>query len=155
MAGFGEVNSVDFAIYLQQAAIKRGLEVNMTKVQKWLYICYGFYLAIHNRQLLDEKPIALHFGPLFENVYKEQKRNNDSLIGLEARIVGVDFSVYNRIIDATLKLFGDWSAGELVYWTHKDGGAWQKQIKTQGKRTAMDNFEILLDFKELFPDEEN
>ena len=146
------VNSVEFAAYLQKKADKDGYEPNMTKVQKWLYICYGLYLAVRDEQLLDEKPRAWQYGPVFLDVYKEQKSRR----GLRSKVDDVKLSEYDDVIKATLDNFGTWTASQLVHWTHEPKGAWDKQYYGRERHGFMDNHDILKEFNErLFATDEN
>ena len=145
-----KVDSVDFAIYLNEKAKKLGKNVNVTKIQKWLYICYGLYLTVNNKQLLNERPQAWNYGPFFPKVHDMQKRNGDSLDGLSNRIDSAKFAEYDDVVDATLKNFGDWSASKLVNWTHESGSAWDKKIKLGEKLGSLDNHDIAMDFERLF-----
>jgi len=147
----GKVDSVDFAIYLEHKARELGKAVNVTKIQKWLYICYGIYLAVYEEQLLKERPKAWDFGPAFPSVHRKQKQkeNNDSLINLLSKITPDDFKEYDDVIEATLRTFGDWTAQQLVNWTHMPGTAWHNKIMMNEKYSALDNFDIISDFKEI------
>lgn len=144
---YGEVDSVDFAIYLNQKAIELGIAVNVTKIQKWLYICYGIYLAAKGEQLLTERPKAWEFGPAFPRVHKRQKKNNDSLNNMAMSVSAESLSKYDEIILPVLKHFGSWTASGLVAWTHEKGKAWDKKFNYDEKYESMDNHDIILDFK--------
>ena len=143
----GEVDSVDFAIYLNKKAKELGKSVNVTKIQKWLYICYGLYLAQHNKQLLTERPKAWEFGPAFPRVHNKQKKNNDSLDNLSMSVCEDSLEKYDEIINAVLEHFGDWTASGLVEWTHGKGNAWDKKFNNDEKYASMDNHDIILDFQ--------
>jgi len=145
--GIGEVDSVEFAIYLEKKARESGKDVNVTKIQKWLYICYGLFLAAENKPLLNERPRAWDYGPVFPRVYKKQSRNNNSLSGLEKEINTELLEKYNDIIDVTVEHFGDWTATQLGNWTHEKGSAWDKQFNDGKKYAPMDNWDIFIDFK--------
>jgi len=144
---FGEVNSVEFAIYLNEKANKKELLVNVTKIQKWLYICYGLYLVAYKKQLLDERPKAWDYGPAFPKVHKKQKKNGDSLNKLKNTIDIESLKVYDEIIDPTLENFGHWTANQLVEWTHESEKAWDKKIKLGEKYGSLDNHDIYIDFE--------
>jgi len=145
---FGEIDSVDFAIYLNKKAHELGIQtINVTKIQKWLYICYGLYLAVHEKQLLSERPKAWDYGPAFPRVHKTQKRNDNSLDYLQNTRSQEDLQKYDDVIKATLENFGTWTASDLVAWTHEKGKAWRKTIELEGRYSSMDNYDILLDFK--------
>ncbi|MCL2168479.1 MAG: Panacea domain-containing protein [Defluviitaleaceae bacterium] len=145
------VNSIDFATYLNREARMRDLYVNVTKLQKWLYICYGLHLALNDgAQLLDEMPTAREYGPFFPNVHNMQKDLKNNLRTLERRISIDDFRQFDDIIDATLRHYGDWTAQSLVDLTHEPGRAWDKTYQDgEGRFRTMPNDDILADFKEM------
>ena len=145
----GEIGSIELAIYLEKKAMEAGHKPNMTKIQKWLYICYGLYLAVYNKQLLKERPKAWDYGPAFPTVHKQQKKNGDSLMKIRDRIAPLDLTPYDNVIDVTLKYFGDWTASELVNWTHKKSTAWDKKFNYGERYMPLENNDILVDFKEL------
>ena len=148
------INSLNFAIYLYQRAVERGITPNVTQIQKWLYVCYGIFLRAHNSQLLDEKPEAWDYGPFFPNVHKAQKKTDGNLALLASRINENDFVDFIPIIDVVMRHFGNLTAGQLVDWTHEVGSAWHQQWhgrkKSGGRYTAMDNHDIILDFERLY-----
>ena len=144
---YGVIDSVDFAIYLNQKAREMNLDVNVTKIQKWLYICYGLYLATKKKdQLLNERPKAWQYGPVFPKVYKKQQKNGNSLDNLTSKVSYEELQQFDEIIEPVLAHFGKWSAAGLVEWTHEKGGAWDKKFNNGGKQEPMDNFEIMTDF---------
>ena len=149
-AVFGEVDSIDFAIYLNQKAHEFKIPVNVTKIQKWLYICYGLYFAINGEQLLTERPKAWDFGPAFPRVHNKQRKNNGSLDNLAMKTSVIELSKYDAVIRATLDNFGDWNASELVAWTHEPGRAWHKTfVLLDAKYAPMDNNDIMIDFRSI------
>jgi len=143
---YGLVDSVDFAIYLNQKAREMKLDVNVTKIQKWLYICYGLFLAAKKEQLLTERPKAWQFGPVFPRVYKKQQKNGNHLDSLMMSVDVEELRQYDEFVSPVLDHFGKWSAAGLVEWTHEKGGAWDRKYNHGGKQEAMDNFDIMKDF---------
>ena len=145
----GKVNSLDFAIYLGTKARDKKLFVNVTKLQKWLYICYGAYFAKTGEPLFNETPKAWQYGPVFPSVYNKQIKYGHSLAELANTIDESSLSDFDWIIDPVLDYFGKWSANELVSWTHKEGNAWYKQYHLRNEKNApMDNWDIISDFKD-------
>ena len=143
--GIGKVDSVKFAAYLQKKALDSGKSVNVTKIQKWLYICYGLYFALYQEPLLNERPKAWEYGPVLPRVYSRYKKK-----GLQSDFSSEDLDIlsqYDYIIKATLDAAGDLSASKLVGWTHGEGKAWDKTVRLEGKYAPMDNHDIYLDFK--------
>ena len=140
--------STDFAIYLSKVAASLEKEMNLTKVQKWLYICYGLFLELYGRRLFDEQPIAGDYGPFFPKVYELQKQTEGALeiLSFNPAIAGVE--AYNTVIYTTLEHFGETTATKLVDWTHKDGTAWQKKY-SHAKYNTLDDNDIKVDFAPL------
>jgi len=147
MNTFGQVDSVDFAIYLNEKAKIKGFSPNVTKIHKWLYACYGASLALNDEQLLDERPKAWDYGPAFPRVHKKQKRNNNTLDGLSYKTPLDELQKHDAIIDVVLDHFGSWTASELVHWTHEPGKAWHKKFNSNSKYQNLDNLDITIDFK--------
>jgi len=146
---FGEVDSIDFAIYLNKKAQMLKKNINVTKIQKWLYICYGLNLALEKKQLLYERPRAWEYGPAFPRVHSLQKKHNNSLDNLKTEASLSDLTNYDEIITTTLNYFGNWTASELVAWTHEDGKAWNKAMLCNGINTPLDNLDIQNDFLKI------
>ena len=75
-------SSVVLAYYIVALMNQRGLEINMTKLQKLLYIAYGTYLAIKNQRLTNEHPQAWPYGPVFPTTRNRLLKKDLSLINL-------------------------------------------------------------------------
>jgi len=150
IAAISGIDSVDFALYLNEKLKERGKSANKTKMQKLLYICYGSYLKMHDmQQLLDEKPSAWDYGPAFPNVYHAQKSNRNGLDGLQALSPEKlkYFKIFDDLIDGVIDFFGDWTAEQLIDWTHEADTAWHKKYnKKKDRYTSLNNLDILMDF---------
>ena len=146
----GEADSIDFAIYLyRKASFLKYPVLNMTNIQKWLYICYGVHLVLYRKRLLNESPKAWDYGPVFPRVYKAQKKHDNKLNLLQISCSVESLQKHDEVIDATLDVFGRWSTGGLIEWTHEPGKAWDKKFNHGGKYSHMDDLDILFDFKEI------
>lgn len=55
--------STDVALHLAAVANERRVSINMTKIQKLLYITYGVFLRVYRERLLNEHPQARPNGP--------------------------------------------------------------------------------------------
>ena len=153
---YGLTDAVTFAAYLTRKAREQGHVVNVTKLQKWLYVCYGLYLAAYGEQLFNDRPKAWDYGPVFPRVHKHQTENKLEKLVSDSNIdnlVPDARDKCNEVINAVLGHFGDWMATELVGWTHTPNMAWDKTIKTSGLYSTIDNFDIYKDFKEYVSDE--
>ena len=125
--GYTTYDSVAVARFLVALANERGVFLNITKVQKLLYISYGVGLAAFGQRIADESPRAWPYGPVFP-------KTREALIGSDFGAVTFDGSpdlslmkrderLYSCVASA-LKTFGSWTAGQLTAWSHKKGSPW-------------------------------
>lgn len=125
-------DSVLAAKYLLAIAYSKGEVLNVTKVQKLLYMAYGYFLAKRNRIILEEAPKAWPYGPVFPRTRK--KVDYSKIIPLESAEFSsikedeevTDF--FNLLIDK----YSHFTASQLSEWSHKDGGPWDKMTKKKG-----------------------
>jgi len=117
------------AKYLLSRANEDRIVINMTKLQKLLYIAYGTYLVIKEERLTDESPKAWPYGPVFPKVRKNLLKvdfTNYSINGdVEYDAIVHDKDV-NNLVNLVLRIFGSWTSGQLVEWTHITGAPWDK-----------------------------
>ncbi|PSR55481.1 hypothetical protein AHMF7605_19200 [Adhaeribacter arboris] len=125
----GNYDSVTVANYLLALAYKKGIVLNVTKVQKLLFIAYGYFLAKYNQHLLNEPPRAWPFGPVFPKTRKQV--DYSKIIGVEdasLQEIAADPIVtdtLSRIIDR----YSKFSASQLSDWSHMPGSPWDKTTK--------------------------
>lgn len=125
-------DSVEVARYMMALANAKGMVLNVTKVQKLLFIAYGYFLAKHNRVLIDEPPKAWPFGPVFPRTRKYVDY---------AKITPMDYEYLDSIkkdqeltefINQLLEDMGNVSASRLTGWSHEVGTPWFKTTKQKG-----------------------
>lgn len=120
-------NSVTVGEYVATYAVSRGYFVNQTKLQKLLYILYGSYLVWTDKRLLDEHPQAWPYGPVFPHArerFQGLKQLNYSNISEDKYNDIRSDKELEKLLDATLRTFGGWSAKALSEWSHKEGSPW-------------------------------
>lgn len=111
--------------------------MNMTKMQKLLYIIYGAYLRIYGERLLNEHPQAWPYGPVFPTTrtrllkYDFDTISVENITGKERQAIENDAKL-NGVIDFVFKHFGDWNAGQLSEWSHSDGSPWHQTTNRSG-----------------------
>lgn len=129
------IDSREFAKYIIYASKEKNIEMNMTKLQKFLYICDGLLLALgHN--VIKEKAKAWDYGPVYPRVYKWYKDK----VGKPVDKSGIDISAvreiednhYNIIVDKVLGSFGTWTARQLSTWTHQSVSPWSNAVRNSG-----------------------
>lgn len=126
--------SVDVARYIIAIANSKGIGINMTKVQKLLYISYGVFLAVKGERLLNEHPQAWPYGPVFPSTRNHLLKENF----YEISIGDSKFSVMraneelNSLLNSVFSSFGNWTAGQLTEWSHQDGSPWENTTLLEG-----------------------
>lgn len=125
-------DSIEVAKYMMALANQKGMVLNVTKVQKLLFIVYGFFLAKHNRVIMEEQPKAWPYGPVFPRARKQIDYG---------KIISIDYeyiATAKKDIDLTdflnqlLVDVGELSALALTEWSHKKDGPWYRTTKQKG-----------------------
>lgn len=123
-------NSVVLAKYIASYANAHNFGINMTKLQKLLYISYGVYLAVKGERLTNEHPQAWPYGPVFPTT-----RNKLLKYSLED-ITGFDDYSLTKEVKSCVKLvfdsFGKYNASFLSAWSHKPNSPWDKTVNQDG-----------------------
>lgn len=117
------------AQYLLGAAKGKGLRLNVTQVQKLMYLSYGIGLSKLGTELIEELPKAWPYGPVFPKAQSkvDYTKQYDISEACFADIINDAQAKY--ILDYTLDKFGKISASKLSNWSHKEGGPWDKATK--------------------------
>jgi len=129
-----ERNSVAVARYVVAYARKNGYSINMTKLQKLLYILYGTYLAISGKRLVNERPQAWPYGPVFP-ITRERLLNEDFY---SIEYSAEEFSEIKKddditsLMNSVFGFFGSWTASRLTQWSHSEGTPWELTTSEPG-----------------------
>lgn len=125
-------DSVTVAKYIVAKANEKNITVNITKVQKLLYIAYGIYLAVKESRLTDEHPQAWPYGPVFPRTRKALLKYpflSAITLGDGAFSTIREDNEVNSLLDLVFESFGDWSAQKLSEWSHQEGSPWDKAVQ--------------------------
>ena len=127
-------NSVQVACYIVAMANERRLGINMTKLQKLLYITYGTYLALYNQRLTNEHPQAWPYGPVFPTVRNRLLKRDLSSIGLQdvSPQIPAEDKRFEQVVNLVLNSFGDKNATTLTLWSHQSGSPWDRIASQEG-----------------------
>lgn len=129
--------STDVATYLVALANERRIFINMTKVQKLLYITYSVFLRVYNERLLNEHPQAWPYGPVFPTTRNKLLKKDlksiskDDILSIELEKMNQDKRL-NKVLDFVFANFGTWNAGQLSEWSHSKGSPWEIANNTKG-----------------------
>jgi uncharacterized phage-associated protein len=124
----GKYDSIDVAKYIAAYWNEKYADINVTQIQKLLYIAYGIWLvAGFGGRLTNEHPKVWPYGPVFprtrnyfvkhapdaatESDVSEELRHDDD---------------FNSILDLLFNNFGEWTASRLTRWSHQKGSPWDK-----------------------------
>lgn len=124
-----QYDSVVIAEYMLSLAYNKRVVLNVTKVQKLLYIAYGYFLAVEGRHISTEAPKAWPYGPVFPRTRKKVDYSN--VLPLEAP----KFNEIKKEDKLSLKLeeiidtYAGYSASQLSDWSHMKGGPWERTTK--------------------------
>lgn len=127
--------STDVAMYLVTLANEERIAINITKVQKLLYIIYGTYLRVYGKRLLNEHPQAWPYGPVFPTTrnallkFEDLSELSEKAISQEeAHKMKTDDQLH-KVVKFVLEVFGTWNAGQLSEWSHSPDSPWDKTRK--------------------------
>lgn len=135
----------DFLLTLTEPDV--GDLVSNLKLQKLVYYCQGFYLALHGEPLFEEPIVAWQHGPVVEALYHEFKEHCSGAIPVPTDL---DFSLYTdeqqEVMKEVYQVYGQFSAWRLRDMTHEES-PWketpQSQEITHSKLTSF--FKTLVD----------
>ena len=64
-ATFRPLDSLQVMAYIIKRCHEKEITLNITKLQKLMYCCYGTVLGKFGLRLIDEYPAAWQYGPVF------------------------------------------------------------------------------------------
>ena len=127
-------NSVTAAKYLLALAFSKGRVLNVTQVQKLLYMAYGYFLAREGRILLDENPRAWPYGPVFPKTREEIDYSTVvELSSDEFDEIRTDEAL-NHFYKLLIDKYAVFTASQLSEWSHTEGSPWDKTVKQNNYR---------------------
>lgn len=123
-------SSITVATYIVAIANERRYGINMTKLQKLLYIAYGVYLAVKGSRLTDEHPQAWPYGPVFPTTRNKLLNVDFSTVRLTDVVLDEIRSnaEMNSLINLVFNSFGTRTATELTKWSHSVGSPWDRTV---------------------------
>ncbi len=125
-------DSVTIAEYIRSLAYEKRMMLNMTQIQKLLYMAYGYFLAHKNVVISSEAPKAWPFGPVYPRVHSKVKLNapikdiNDELFAK----INADKD-FKEKLDEIVSKYSKFSASQLSNWSHAENGPWDKTTKQE------------------------
>lgn len=127
-------DSVTVACYIVASANERQLGMNMTKLQKLLYIAYGTYLAVKGERLTNEHPQAWPYGPVFPTTRNTLLKKDLSHVDFSNPLLSQikDDPEMKSLVSLVLNGFGRKNATTLSVWSHQSGSPWDRTVSQKG-----------------------
>ena len=126
--------------------VRDRIDIDPMKLQKLLYYCHGWHLAIEGTALLDETVEAWKYGPVVGSIYREFAEFGNQPITRKATRVNCEdgnaIVVAPRIpladvqtramIDRVWGVYKGYTGGQLSNSTHVPGGPWDQTVSRYG-----------------------
>lgn len=127
-------DSVTVACYIAASANNKQLGINMTKLQKLLYIAYGTCLAVSDERLTNEHPQAWPYGPVFPTTRNKLLKKDLSRIDFNIPVLSQikEDMEMKTLVTLVLDSFGDKNATTLSVWSHQPGSPWDRTVNQEG-----------------------
>ena len=126
------------ANYMLDRAEDEGVPISQMKLQKLVYIAYGWVLALLDRKLFEEPVLAWKHGPVIRSLYDEFKHFGSDPIGMksaefdldaqqltEPRLSGEDDDV-QVVLEKVWEIYKRYSASDLRNKTHEADTPWSR-----------------------------
>lgn len=123
-----KLDSIDVANAIRYAGQLKDLRLNMTQINKLLYIVYGSWLVLHKERLTAEHPAAWPYGPVFPRVHRHVKLYEDPTPSSYNELKTINSDI-TRLIDIVVNTFGRLPAGKLSEWSHQPDSPWDIAIR--------------------------
>lgn len=93
--------------------------ISNLKLQKLLYYCQGFHLAMYDKPLFEEPIEAWKYGPVVKSIYQKYKDRGTERLEIPSNLN--DFSLTEEekeLINEVYGMYGQFSAWRLMELTH-------------------------------------
>lgn len=108
-------------------AKRRGMTLTPIQLMKLVYISYGWYLAMHNAKLFNDRIEAWKYGPVIPNLYQSTKRFGRGEIPTNLVADGpISNPNMEAFYDSIVENYGKYSGIALSNLTHRQGTPWQR-----------------------------
>jgi uncharacterized phage-associated protein len=128
------------------------------KLQKLVYLCYGWWLVGHNEPIIDEAPQVWKHGPVFASLYDTLKGFGHSSITTKQRRFwsnepdAIDDGDQETLalIDWVWQRYGRYDQFYLSDLTHQQGSPWYVTAESYDFRVPHDTSIPLLTIRDHF-----
>lgn len=100
---------------------EKGEIISNLKLQKLLYYCQGYHLALFDKPLFAESIVAWQYGPVVREAYHYFKEfGNGAIPAPQSKSFSEDLEESIGLIDDVYGLYGQFSAIKLMDMTHSE-----------------------------------
>jgi uncharacterized phage-associated protein len=153
-------STLAIANFFIRKSIKVKRPISQIKLQKLIYFAHGFYLAVKEKPLVNEKIEAWQYGPVVPLIYHRFKAWGNKPINQVLVQKSDNLYISEEVIeflDLVWHKFSYYSAGELVDLSHEKDGPWHRAIEKSKAlvgfvvpNIVINNIEIFHDFREKY-----
>ena len=153
-------STLAIANFFIRKSIKEKRPISQIKLQKLIYFAHGFYLAVKEKPLVNEKIEAWQYGPVVPLIYHRFKNWGNSPIRRVLIEKSDNLLISEDVVeflDLVWHKFAGYSASELVDMSHEKDGPWHKSIEKSKAlvgfvvpNIVINNLEIYHYFREKF-----
>ena len=139
------------ANYFLDLGERDGIAIDHLKLQKLVYFCHGWHLALTGEPLIFQTVVAWPHGPVIRDLYWEFKQYGRAPISGRATIppdgvrtrehhpMAADLSENSRsVAGRTWDVFKNFSGTELRAMSHDEGTPWQQVVAGLKPETIRD-----------------
>lgn len=130
------------ANYFLNKARSEGETLTPLKLIKLVYLAHGWYLALKNSPLIEERILAWKYGPVIRTLYDRLKHYGNQpikqcLCATDNKIEPND----EALLQEVWNVYRDYTAIELSSLTHEKGSPWDIAWHNQNGKSIL-NFPI-------------
>lgn len=141
-----DITVFDIANWFLATAKSEGMALKHMKLQKLVYFTYGWYYAIFDRLLFDEKIHAWRFGPVVKSLYQKFRPFGKHPIKTEvAEIPEFDDDVIS-VLRQVWKTYSPSTDLLLSAITHRPESPWRKVYYDYGRWNDAISPEMIRDY---------
>jgi len=150
------IHSTAVANRFLEHAEKAEQELTQMQLQKLVYIAHGWNLAINDRALTEDRPIAWDYGPVYYDLWKALRKYGRFPVTEKVKIGDFDAGATEQraneisigflektetaVVNKVFEVYGKFRAFQLSAMTHAEGTPWDEIfIKNEGKKTIIPN----------------
>lgn len=118
-----EIKALDVANYIlwREERFEGSEGITPLKLQKLVYYCQGFHLAMFSNVLFPEEIEAWLHGPVVSELYHFFKKAGDEIVAAPLEFEETIFSANQReLLDEVIESYGQFSAWRLRNMTHEE-----------------------------------